>query len=254
VTTPLHYEIWGEGPPAILVHQSAFAGRTCFVRQRALGRAWKLYVLDRRGYGSSPPAPHGEDVDVDSQDVADFFDDVGGRAHLCGVSYGGTACLLAAAMRPGAVRSLAVVEPSAFWVAMDRPGVRDLVSVLNEIYDSARRLDAREYLVRALAALGGEPEKLPNPLTPALTAYVDMVRRTARTWAVPIPVEQLARARFPKLVISGGHMEAWETVCDVLAERIGAERAIVPGQHSVQLAGEPFNRTLDLFWRSADTR
>lgn len=106
----------------------------------------------------------------------------------------------------------------------------------------------------SLKVIGGEPDKLPDPLPSELVKYVQMARRHPREWVVPIPVEQLARAQFPKLVISGGHAPGWEVVCDTLAERIGAERAIIPGQHSVQLSGEPFNRTLDLFWRSADTR
>src|SRR6185437_16801811 len=52
-----------------------------------------------------------------------------------------------------------------------------------------------------------------------------------------IPLDELARAPFPKLVISGGHDPAFEAVCDVLEERLGAERSVLPGAgHSLMRA------------------
>jgi hypothetical protein len=63
-----------------------------------------------------------------------------------------------------------------------------------------------------------------------------------------IPLATLAAAPFPLLAVSGGHEPAFEAVCDVLAERAGAERAILPGRrHSVQRLGEPFNQLLTAF-------
>jgi hypothetical protein len=63
-----------------------------------------------------------------------------------------------------------------------------------------------------------------------------------------IPFAELAEAPFPKLVFSGEHSAAFDAVCDVLEERLGAERAILPGAgHSVQRLGEPFNALLTEF-------
>jgi hypothetical protein len=60
-----------------------------------------------------------------------------------------------------------------------------------------------------------------------------------------------ARA-FPKLVVSGGHSPAFDAVCDVLEERLGAERAVLPGAgHSVQRLGTPFNERLTSFVEAA---
>jgi citrate synthase len=65
-----------------------------------------------------------------------------------------------------------------------------------------------------------------------------------------IPLDELARAPFPKLVVSGGHDPAFEAVCDVLEEGLGAERAVLPGAgHPVQRLGEPFNELLSEFVR-----
>jgi hypothetical protein len=74
-----------------------------------------------------------------------------------------------------------------------------------------------------------------------------------------VPLQPLATAPFPKLVVSA----AWDTVpertreiggkahgviCDVLAERLKAERAVFPGAtHNPQLLGKPFNDPLRAF-------
>ena len=42
-------------------------------------------------------------------------------------------------------------------------------------------------------------------------------------------------------------------MCDVLEERLGAERAVLPGNgHAVQLLGEPFNELLAAFVERAE--
>jgi hypothetical protein len=52
-----------------------------------------------------------------------------------------------------------------------------------------------------------------------------------------IPLDMLAAASYPKLVISGAHSAAFDAVCDVLEERLPARRAVVPGAgHSLPRA------------------
>jgi hypothetical protein len=56
-------------------------------------------------------------------------------------------------------------------------------------------------------------------------------------WEAVIPLEELAAAPFAKLVVSGAHNPAFDAVCDVLEERLGAERAVLPGAgHSLPRA------------------
>jgi hypothetical protein len=51
------------------------------------------------------------------------------------------------------------------------------------------------------------------------------------------PLDVLAAAPFPKLVVSGAHSAAFDAVCDVLVKRLGAERAELPGAaHNAQQA------------------
>jgi hypothetical protein len=47
-------------------------------------------------------------------------------------------------------------------------------------------------------------------------------------------------------VISGGHSPVFEKVCDAVAERLGAERAVIPGRgHTIPSTGEPYNGALE---------
>jgi hypothetical protein len=63
----------------------------------------------------------------------------------------------------------------------------------------------------------------------------------------------LRDAAFPKLVVSGGWSAPFDAVCDVLEERLGADRAILPGMgHNPQLLGQPFNDLLRDFLRHAN--
>jgi pimeloyl-ACP methyl ester carboxylesterase len=81
-----------------------------------------------------------------------------------------------------------------------------------------------------------------------------------------IPLDVLADAPFPTLVVSGGFENiseeaqrvagrAFGAVCDVLERRLGAERLRVPGTgHAPQQAGAAFNDPLRAFLRRASAR
>ena len=76
-------------------------------------------------------------------------------------------------------------------------------------------------------------------------------RRGRPGWHSELPLEELAAAPFPKLVVSGGHSTGFDAICDDLAERIGASRAVVEGAgHEIQFAGAPVNDTLLARWRT----
>jgi hypothetical protein len=50
-------------------------------------------------------------------------------------------------------------------------------------------------------------------------------------------LDALAAAPFPKLVVTGGHNSVFDAVADVLEQRLGAQRAVVPGAgHSIPRA------------------
>jgi pimeloyl-ACP methyl ester carboxylesterase len=244
----LHIERWGEqGPQVLLVHGSVANGEMTWAAQRPLADDRRVVVLDRRGYFPNPPADH-EDFE---EDVADIAELLGDGMHLVGHSYGAVISLLVAAQRPDAVRSLTVIEPPAFGVALDDPEVRAFADGITQYWGQGPR-DPEAFL-RGFLELAGSAAQLPSPLPPPLlqSARLLMVERSPAE--AVIPLEQLRRAPFPKLVVSGAHSSVFDKVCDALEKGMDAERAVIPGAgHSVARTGAPFNDRLETFLRSAE--
>jgi pimeloyl-ACP methyl ester carboxylesterase len=231
----------GSRPRLLLVHGSVVNAELTWNAQKPLADRFEIVAPDRRGF---PPGPDVERVDFEDEAVwLEPFLEPG--THLVGHSYGGVIALLAAARRPGAVRSLTVVEPPAFGAARGVPAADEFTERIEEHWMRGPR-DPAEFL-RGFLSLVGSPTP-PGNFTPELLqgARTLMVERSPAE--AVIPFDELARAPFPKLVVSGGHSAAFEAVCDVLEERLGAQRAILPGAgHPVQRLGRPFNELLANF-------
>ena len=166
----LFVEDIGSGDRVVLVHGDE-PPRETWSQQRVLAGRYRLLI------------PDGGGQEVETHDIAELL---GPGAHVVGFDSGGVGAMLAAALRPDTVRTLTVIEPTAFDVAPDDPAVR------------------------------------------------------------------LAAASFPLLVVSGGWSKAYETVCGVLTNELGAERTIFSEHraHGVQHAAG-FNERLETLWLSA---
>jgi pimeloyl-ACP methyl ester carboxylesterase len=247
--TALHVERTGSGPPVVLVHGSVAGAEVTWQAQRPLAERWTLVLVDRPGYGPNPPVAR-EDFEADARLVAELLAD---GVHLVGQSYGGVVSLLAAALRPDGVCSLTVIEPPAFAVAAGHGAVVALVARLREHWENGPR-DPAAFLGGFLE-LVGSALRLPDPLPPPLQRGAEILRVHRAPWEAEIPLDELAAAPFPKLVVSGAHHPAFDAVCDVLEQRLGAERAVLPGaRHSVQRAGGAFNVRLEEFLRAAEAQ
>jgi pimeloyl-ACP methyl ester carboxylesterase len=241
---------WGEGQAVLLVHGSIAAGAEAFEALRPLGGdEFALRVIDRRGYGRQR-ATRGEDFLADADDIAALLGD---GSHVVAHSYGAIGALLAAARRPDAVRSLALVEPPLFALAPDDPAAAALLADLRRLWAGREAAGDREFLVAFLDVMGADARAIPDDLLDAWTALGGRALREGRpSWEAEIPAAQLTAAAFPKVVFSGGHSAAFDAACDALAERIGARRQVIAGAgHAVAASGEPFNRALLALWRSA---
>ena len=231
----------GSGPRVLLVHGTIVGGET-WAAQRPLARRWTTVNLERRGYGQSAPT-EGEDFEVDARDIAQAL---GEGAHLVAHSYGGIGALLAAAERPDAVHSLTLVEPMAYSVALDNPAVKRSVDELTRHWTEGPD-DPHEFL-EGFLGLMGLPGGLPKPLPAALEHATRLLMRCSPPWTAEVPLDRLAELNLRTLVISGGHSELFDAVCDRLEERLVAERAVIPGaQHAVPRVGPPFNERLERF-------
>ena len=133
------------------------------------------------------------------------------------------------------------------WAGTIQP--RALVDDVRRLW--GQELPDREWVVRFLKAVGSDPDALTPELIAAAVPLMPVVRRGRPTWDAELPLAELASAPFPKLVVSGGHSAGFDAICDDLAERIGASRAVVEGAgHEIQFAGRPINDVLLALWRT----
>jgi pimeloyl-ACP methyl ester carboxylesterase len=120
-----------------------------------------------------------------------------------------------------------VSEPPAFGLARGNPEVDALAARLDAHFADGPR-DPRAFAAGFLALVGTRAQ-LPDPLPPELEQSIRATMAERMPWEAEIPLEGLAAAEFPKLVVSGGHHPAFDAVCDVLQERLPARREVLPG-------------------------
>jgi len=230
----------------VLVHGSVMGGRGTWAAQRSLAERFELVVLDRPGFPPNPPVER-IDFETDAALVAGLLEE---GDHLVGHSYGGIVSLLAAASRPDVLRSLTVIEPPCTRVAAGVPEVDAFARAGMELYATARSGEPDEYLRRFLAAVGSEFDP-PSPLPPELERGARNLAIERGPWEADIPLAALAGTPFPKLVVSGAHLDAYDVICDVLERELRAERIVLPGYgHAVQRHPD-FNDRLADFVESA---
>jgi pimeloyl-ACP methyl ester carboxylesterase len=223
------------------------AGAAAWEARLPLAARWRILMPHRMGCGASPPTP-AEDFEADSALVAELL---GEGAHLVGHSYGAVVALLAAARRPQAVWSLTTIESASTSVARGTPVVDEFEQVLT-CFASAPP-----------AELGDRVRVLLQILKPALRRtlgpsrdILNFSRRLAHFRSpmdAVIPVDTLAGAPFPKLLVSGANTPAFEAISDALAMQIGGRRLVLPGaDHDPRRLGVPFNDALENILRAAD--
>ncbi|MBN9748425.1 alpha/beta hydrolase [Amycolatopsis sp. A1MSW2902] len=235
--TGLAVERWGEsGPPIVMVHGSLNSAAAAFSEQKVLADRFRIIAPYRRGYRPSPPTDR-IDPDRDAADVAELLGD---GAHLLGTSMGGVVAMRAAALAPGKVWSLTVVEPPALPNGAGRPAADLLADALRNCWAAAEDSEPATFVARFLRVLNVDLP-LPSPLPPPLLEAARNLM-TERPWETGVPAEALARASFPKLVVTGGGTPGFEAVADALAEALPAKRVLFPGSpHAVQRIGQRFN-------------
>jgi len=233
----------GAGPPVVFVHGSIVeAGRT-WREQLGLAEHWELRLPNRPGFGGSPELPRG-DFEAEAPLIARLLGD---GAHLVGHSYGGVIALLAAAQRPDRVRSLTVSEPGCLRVAAGDPAVDEAIVQGEELYRRGAQMPPADFL-RLFRAGVHSTHETPAALPDWLERGTRLLMRERPPWEADVPLDLLAAAPFPKLVISGGHSAVFEAVCDTLAERLSAERVVIPGRgHTIPAAGAAYNERLHRF-------
>jgi pimeloyl-ACP methyl ester carboxylesterase len=214
----------------VLIHGSVVGARMTWTVQQPLAERFELVVVERPGFPPNPPVDR-VDFESDAALVAELLEP---GDHLVGHSYGGVISLLAAAQKPAAVRSLAVIEPPATRVAPGNPAVDEFAAAGEALYAAAARNDPETFLRKFLLAVGSALNP-PSPLPPELEQGTRALQVERGPWEAEIPLDVLAAAPFPKVVFSGNHSLAFDGICDVLEKRLPAERIVLEGfGHTVQ--------------------
>jgi pimeloyl-ACP methyl ester carboxylesterase len=244
----LDVERLGEGPPIVFVHGDIVGPSLTWRKQRELAERWSLVIPSRPGFGETAPLER-NDFDLEAPMFAELLGD---GAHLVGHSYGAVIALLAAAERPEAVRSLTVSEPGCLRVAAGTPVVDEMIANGERLFNHVEDIPSEDFL-RLFRGGAGSAYDTPDQLPEELLRGVELLKRERPSWEAEIPLEALSTADFPVLVLSGGHSEAFEAVCDSLAEGLSADRDVIRGRgHTVPSTGGPYNERLEAFMRAAD--
>ena len=226
----------------VLIHGSGGNAESAWGPVQPLNDRFELVTPNRGGYPPNPP-PDRIDFDEQAEELAPLL---GEGAHLVGHSYGGVIALLIAARRPEAVLSLAVSEPPAFGLARGNPEVDRLVERLDEHFRNGPR-EPRAFAVGFIEIVGTSA-KVPEELPPDVERGIRALMAERPPWEAQIPLDALAAAPFRKLVISGGHSTAFDAVCDVLEDRLPAERVVLPGTGHGLARAPGYPGRLDAFW------
>ncbi|HEX4562841.1 MAG TPA: alpha/beta hydrolase [Solirubrobacteraceae bacterium] len=233
----------GAGETVVLVHGSVVGAPLTWHRQLPLAEHFRLCIPDRPGFGNSPPLERG-DFEREAPLMAALLD---GGGHLVGHSYGAVIALHAAALARENVRSLIISEPGCLRVAAGNAAVDAAVAGGELLYAHAGELEPLDFL-KAFRGGVGSTHETPARLEGELLHGARLAMRERPPWESEPPLAALREARFPKLVISGGHSEVFEAVCDVLARELGARRATIAGRgHTIPATGAPYNELLRAF-------
>jgi len=205
------------GRPLIALHASGASGRQWRPLADALGGAHRVIAPDLHGHGHGPalPSAPGSIVLADASRVASMVQSVAGGVHLVGHSYGAAVALRVARDHPGAVRSLALVEPVAFRVLFDvygraRPAaeVHETANAVRTLVDAGQAERAAQRFIaywggeRAWRALDDDARATTAARMPAIASQFDGLARHVPTLA------ECKRLSMPVLLIAGSRTRA----------------------------------------------
>ncbi|MEW2399222.1 alpha/beta hydrolase [Streptomyces sp. NPDC046862] len=262
--TALHVTVWdetgGDGVPAVFVHNIFTWGSDetyGFAAQRSLADRYRLLLVDRRGYGHSPGTDR-SDFDTDADDLVELLARQDGGAHLVGHGNGGLAAMLAAGRRPDLVRSLALIQPSAFSAAAGHPVVEGLLHRVRSGAGVPESVTPEQYLRASTEGIGMD---MPEP-TPQRLGAVTTSMRERPVWEATVPLEPLRAAPWPTLVICGTWQGAPEpyrahvgeplmACAEAVADAVGARLHRVAGYYPHTQQPAAVNAALRELWGQA---
>jgi pimeloyl-ACP methyl ester carboxylesterase len=173
---------------------------------------------------------------------------LGDGAHLVGFSYGGVGTAILAARDPARVTSLTLIESPIYSAAPDHPAVLELARAGDAFLSGkADERTEREFLINA----GIDPDATSGRNRELIRQAIDSARGGRSPSEAHVDLDSIKAASVPAMVVSGGHHEAIEAVCDGLADRLDARRETVRGAGHAVPRAPGFNEILEGFLRES---
>jgi pimeloyl-ACP methyl ester carboxylesterase len=196
----------GQGPPVLLVHETAADASIWDAVGEALATEARAIAYDRRGWGASsaPQDYRRTTIEEQSEDAVALLESAqAAPAVIAGAGVGAMVALDLLLRRPDLVRATLLVEP---------PVLQLLPMATEALSDDRRRLEAAAgagedmielYLSGGLPALGAGVSRLPDRLVAAARdrpASVIAELGIAVAWRAPLP--SLAAAERPSTIVT----------------------------------------------------
>jgi pimeloyl-ACP methyl ester carboxylesterase len=235
----LAHDVYGDGPPLLLVHGMGLDRRMWDPNMAALTRHHRVVRCDVRGFGLTPPPAEGETYS-NADDLRALLDELGiARAAVCGLSMGAGIALELAIAHPDVVAALVLVDA-------DLPGV-PLDDTLRASVGAAVRAAREGDVEAARAAWLATPFFAASP--PPVRAALQEIVGDYAFWHMRNPGRQVSpqppaggrggEVRAPTLVLWGEH-EVAHFIAN--CERIARD---IPGARTVVLAGAGHMSNMD---------
>jgi len=140
-SAPIAYTDSGAGEPVVLIHCSSASSAEWESLRNTLDEDFRVIASDQWGCGESDPWTGQSEFNL-AQEAAPIFDiigRIGDAVHLIGHSYGGGVALHIAREHPDLIRSLTLIEPSAFHLLRaGNPENRTLFREISSVADTVR--------------------------------------------------------------------------------------------------------------------
>lgn len=202
----------GSGPGVVCLHANASTSSQWRGLAALLSPSFRVFAVDSYDCGKSPHWPSDRVISLHDEValLAPVLARAGSPRALVGHSYGGAVALVAALANPGAVRALALYEPTIFSLLdTESPPPNEADGIRNTVAGACTALDAGDSEAAAERFIDywmgpGSWKQTPEQRKPAIAASITNVRRWAYAlFNEPTPLQAFAALDLPVLYMLG---------------------------------------------------
>jgi pimeloyl-ACP methyl ester carboxylesterase len=236
----VEYSEQGNGEPVVLLHCSGSSGAQWRALAARLASRYRVLAPDLIGYGATSSWHHrsGWCLAQEAALVRSLLGRLSEPAHLVGHSYGGAVALHVARTQPGLLRSLVLIEPSAFHLlhggdAIDADALREITAVAA---DAKAALAAGDYhggfgrFVDYWSGPGSWAAMAPEQRERFAPQLIKVVLDFDALLGERAGLEDVRNIALPALIVQGGSTKVpSRCICRRLRDALPAALEIVPG-------------------------